>query len=184
MRRILLVDDEVPILNALRRTLTLHFPRDALGIEAYDSPRVALDEMGAEVYDLVISDYRMPQMNGVDFLKEIKAFQPDAVRLILSAAADQDALIRAINEAEIMRFVSKPWNDAELAAIVTEAFARHDEQMEERRLAAQSRIRQGMLRRPLTPEEQERHRLEKEMPGITQVEWGPDGSLLLDDDSE
>ena len=120
----------------------------------------------------------MPGLNGVQFLKAVRQIQPDAARLILSGYADLNGLIGAINEAGISRFISKPWNDYELISALGQTLALRELTLENQRLADQARLAAGVI----TAEEIERKRLEAEEPGITQVNWGPDGSVLLDDD--
>ena len=176
MKRMLVVDDETNVLNALRRALLRAFAGDDLHIEIFDDPRLALERVGNQVFDLVMSDFRMPPMDGVTFLKGVRQLQPDAVRLILSASTDFDALMTAINEAEIFRYLTKPWDDAELVATVRLGLARREQLLEDRRLADESRFFQG----DMSVEEIERQRLEADEPGITKVKWGPDGSVLLE----
>jgi DNA-binding NtrC family response regulator len=172
----LVVDDETNVLNALRRALLRAFAGDDLHIEIFDDPRLALERVGNQVFDLVMSDFRMPPMDGVTFLKGVRQLQPDAVRLILSASTDFDALMTAINEAEIFRYLTKPWDDAELVATVRLGLARREQLLEDRRLADESRFFQG----DMSVEEIELQRLEADEPGITKVKWGPDGSVLLE----
>ena len=176
MKRMLVVDDETNVLNALRRALLRAFAGDDLHIEIFDDPRLALERVGTQVFDLVMSDFRMPPMDGVTFLKGVRQLQPDAVRLILSASTDFDALMTAINEAEIFRYLTKPWDDAELVATVRLGLARREQLLEDRRLADESRFFQG----DMSVEEIELQRLEADEPGITKVKWGPDGSVLLE----
>ena len=121
MTRILIVDDDEAILKALRRLLqltpcTICDVSQKLLADFFSSPQEALDKARSTAYDLALSDYRMPLMNGVRFLKAFREIQPDAARLILSGYADLNGLIGAINEAGITRFISKPWNDYELIA--------------------------------------------------------------------
>lgn len=183
MSRILIVDDEENILKALRRLLS-HTPCSAGGktfmleVDVSSDPRAALDLATRHTYDLVISDYRMPGLDGVAFLKEFSKLQPTAARLILSGYADLNGLIAAINEVGILRFIAKPWNDYELIATLAQVLAFQDLQAETARLAEQTRLANG----DVSPEEIERRRLEAEEPGITQVNWGPDGSVILDPD--
>ena len=182
MSHILIVDDDESILKALRRVLTLT-PCPVGGevrrlkVDIFSSPEDALEQAQQTAYDLVISDYRMPGMNGVQFLKAFRETQPDAARLILSGYADLDGLIGAINEAGIIRFLSKPWNDYELVSSIGQALALRELMQENQRLADQARLAMGTL----SAEEFERKRLEAEEPGITKVKWGPDGSVLLDE---
>jgi YesN/AraC family two-component response regulator len=183
MSRILIVDDEENILKALRRLLS-HTPCSAGGktfmleVDICSAPAAALKKAAHQHYDVVISDYRMPEMDGVAFLKEFCKLQPDAARLILSGYADLNGLIAAINEVGILRFIAKPWNDYELIATLAQVLAYQELQAETARLAEQGRIQQGEI----SPEEVERRRLEAEEPGITEVNWGPDGSVILDPD--
>lgn len=182
MSRILIVDDEESILKALRRLLSLT-PCAAggkiysLSVDTFSAPEAALAKARHTAYDLVLSDYRMPGMDGVQFLKAFRELQPDCARLILSGYADLNGLIGAINEAGISRFLSKPWNDYELMAAIGQALALRDLTLENQRLADRTRLAMGRI----SAEELERKRLEAEEPGITKVIWGPDGSVLLDE---
>ncbi len=181
MHRVLLVDDEQNVLNALRRAFSAGSGEagHSFQIELFTSPLQALKraENGA-AFDLVLSDYRMPELNGVDFLKAFKQIQPNAERLILSGDADLETLIGAINEAQIFRFITKPWNNHELMSAVAQALAHHDLQLENQRLADQVRLQKGII----SKQEMALRRLEEESPGITKVHWGEDGSVLLDED--
>jgi len=177
MRHLLLVDDEINVLHALRRGLSSSFQGESFRIETFDDPQQALERVKEADFDVIISDYRMPVMTGVVFLKQVKEIQPDAVRLILSASTDFEAVKTAINDAAVFRFLTKPWEQLELNNIIQLAFTQRDQLLEERRLADESR----MLRGEMTPEEVEARRLEEAEPGITKVNWGPGGSVLLED---
>ncbi len=133
MSRILLVDDEQDVLNALRREL-----RSEYEVEALASPKDALTRCGDAVFDLVIADYLMPGMNGVQFLKQFREIQPDAARLILSGHADIQGLLRAINETHIYRFVAKPWETVELKSAIAQALKYCRVLQDNRRLAESS----------------------------------------------
>lgn len=182
MSRLLLVDDEPLVLKALRRVLSLapivsngvsHRPE----IDLFTEPEAALAKARHTAYDVVISDYRMPAMDGVELLTQFRSIQPNTVRIILSGHADLNGLIGAINQAGIDRFIAKPWNDSDLVSTVAEALTQRELRMENERLADQARLAQGSL----SAEEAERRRLEAIEPGITRVNWGPDGSVLLDE---
>ncbi len=176
MRRLLLLDDEIHVLQALQRELRQGLAAENLKIETFTDPEQALLRSGEAVFDVVVSDYRMPGINGIDFLKMIKGMQPDAIRLVLSASTEFETVMQAINQAEVFRFIPKPWQSAELMATLAAAFARHDQVMEDRRLADLLRPEQGEM----TPQELEARRLEAEEPGITKVKWNDDGSVQLD----
>lgn len=171
MARLLLVDDEPSILQALRRLLA----QDAHEIATFTDAEQGLAHAFTHDVDLAISDYRMPNMDGVTFLANLKHVRPDAMRIIFSAYTDFTALLGAINEAEIYRFITKPWNDLELRETVRTTLAHREAALENRRLADELRAQ----RRALSQRDEELRRLEKLHPGITKVNWGPDGSVLL-----
>jgi two-component system probable response regulator PhcQ len=175
-RRILLVDDEEAVLNALRRALRVLLAEDAPAIEILTEPALALQRLEVRSYDIVVSDYRMPGMDGVAFLRQARELQADCSRIVLSASADREVLTRAINEAEILRFLGKPWEDGSLMEAVRAGFAHRDRRLEERLLADRTRLADGVLTRQAIEE----RRLEELEPGITHVLWGPDGSVMLD----
>ncbi len=176
MDRILLVDDETNVLRALQRVLHLHLANTGVSIETYEDPKRALARAAEVPFALVMSDYRMPGLDGVAFLKRFKAIQPQAARLILSAQADQEALIGAINEAQILRFLAKPWNDLELVQAIEQGLDWYTRTTEDERLMDRARLQE----RRMSPQEFERKRLEKQEPGITRVRWGPNGEVLLE----
>ena len=180
MYRLMLVDDEENILRALRRSLVVNDGSEyQFTVEVFSSPVAALQRADEVNFDLVLSDYRMPEMDGVKFLRQFRDKQPDAARLILSGYADLEGVIGAINEAQIFRFIPKPWHDAELRATLTQALAFHALLTENRLLADQVRAQAGKL----TRQELELRRLEIEHPGITKVNWGPNGEVLLEEDA-
>jgi response regulator RpfG family c-di-GMP phosphodiesterase len=121
MKKILLVDDEQNVLNALQREL-----KDLYEIKAFDSPVAALEHSRNMQFDLVIADYKMPEMNGIEFLKQFGQIQPDASRVVLSGEADLDMLIRMINETHIYRFLTKPWKRDELLSSIQQALDYRD----------------------------------------------------------
>ena len=180
MYRLMLVDDEENILRALRRTLMVNDGSAyQFNVEIFSSPKAALHRADEIKFDLVLSDYRMPEMDGVQFLRQFRDKQPDAARLVLSGYADLEGIIGAINEAQIFRFIPKPWHDADLRVTLTQALAYHALLTENRHLADRVREQQGKLSR----QEMELRRLEHENPGITKVNWGPNGEVLLEEDA-
>lgn len=137
--RILLLDDDDFILAALRRELLSkpYVGRDGLEIETFNSPLAALARAREPegYFDVVIADNRMPEMNGIDFLKAFGELQPDAVRIVLSSYTERTELMRAINEAHIDFFIAKPWHEYDLRCALFQALRHYDIRYENRRLA-------------------------------------------------
>lgn len=123
---ILLVDDEENILNALNRTLrkegyrVLTAPGGEEGLSIVDKERLSL----------VVSDHRMPGMEGVEFLTEVRKRSPETMRMMLTGYADMKSVVAAINAGQVYRFVTKPWNDEEIKLILRDAI-RHYELVQE-----------------------------------------------------
>jgi DNA-binding NtrC family response regulator len=184
MYRLMLVDDEINILSALKRSLQrIEFDEldgERPEIETFVSARQALARLRRAPVDLIISDFRMPEMSGIEFLTEAMQAQPDVARLVLSGHADLDTVVDAINRIHIYRFIAKPWHDFELKTAVVQALAARSLVMENRRLANIVRKQYGKISR----REEELRRLEVESPGITRLKRAPDGSILLDDDED
>jgi len=171
MYRVLLLDDEPNVLRALRRCLAAIEPEqldgDALRIEAFDSPLDALGCCEESTFDLIVTDYRMPRMDGVEFLTRVIPLQPNAPRVIISGYADRDAIIAVINDAQLTRFVEKPWDDATLRQVVATIL-----------VGGKAKAEQSFARAAIA--DREIQRLEEECPGITDVDRDPDGGIWLD----
>jgi len=177
MYRLLLLDDEPYILNALRRCLTgidaRRLDGEALALEVFTSPEAAIARCDEQDFDLVISDYRMPSMDGVEFLSRIMEMQPSAPRVIISAYADRDAIIAAVNEAHLTRFIQKPWDDDELRNSVVAILAGA-------RKAARKSPRSRDFAAAAAPDaDRELRRLEQDCPGITHLEQDEDGGIMI-----
>lgn len=178
-QRVLLVDDEPAILNALTRSLrhgTAEGLWPALRIEAFSDPLAALARACEQPFALAISDYRMPGLNGAQLLAQLRELQPDCRRVILSGYTDSEGLLAAINQAQITRFFTKPWNERELLYGVRQLLLEQRSARETELLAEQQRLARGEL----SPQEAERRRLERLEPGITRVQWSDDGAYVLD----
>ena len=121
-RVILLVDDEPHILNSLKRLLR----QENYSILAATSGREGLELLKAHPVQMVVSDQRMPEMTGIEFLKQVKNGYPDTVRVVLSGYADVMMIVDAINQGEIYRFLTKPWNDDELRVALRQCFNHYD----------------------------------------------------------
>ena len=171
LQRIMVVDDEAFQRNALQLALHRFFSKKGVEVEAYGNPLEALERAQTTELSVVVADYRMPQMNGIDFLSEMLATQPDAVRLMLTASSDFETAITAVNQAEVFKFVRKPWG-RDFRQIVADALARNLQLTADRgTLPGRSRAE--------TDQQRALRELEASEPGITKVRWGPDGSVLL-----
>lgn len=115
--KILCVDDEANILSSLRRMLSL----EGYQVTTAESGVLALQVMAQQPFDLLISDMRMPQMDGAQLLALARQKYPLIPRILLTGAADVDSAMAAVNEGEIFRFMTKPWNDAQLLEIIQAA---------------------------------------------------------------
>lgn len=118
--KILCVDDEPNVLNALKR----FFLDEDYSILTATSGEEGLQTLEKEDVQVVISDYRMPGMNGVEFLKKVRELRPYTVRIVLSGYADTASIVAAINEGQIYKFIPKPWSDDELKVTVLNAIER------------------------------------------------------------
>lgn len=122
MRTVLFVDDEQSIRNAIER---MYLERDDVRCLFASSGQEGLEILGREDVWVVVSDYLMPGMRGVEFLSKSKVVCPDTVRIMMTAYADLSIAIDAINKSEAYRFVTKPWNNKELMDTVDEALMRY-----------------------------------------------------------
>ncbi|GAB4181722.1 MAG: response regulator [Rhodocyclaceae bacterium] len=138
---LLLVDDEPGILAALRRL----FHPQGYRVRTAEGAAAALEALADEPADVVISDMRMPGMDGAALLGEVRARWPGTQRILLTGHADTDSTVAAINRGEVHRFVTKPWNDGELRALVAEALERKRLREENERLARLARIQNARL---------------------------------------
>lgn len=111
--KILLVDDEEDNLALLYRTL-----RQDFYILKTTSPLEALNILNETPVDIIISDHKMAEMDGVEFLKRSYEIHPQCVRLLVTAYSDSSILIDAINYGKVYRYIKKPWDPAELLLIV------------------------------------------------------------------
>jgi len=139
---LLFVDDEPGILSSLRRLFRPHGYR----IFIAEGGAAGLEILAQEQIDLVISDMRMPEMDGAAFLKEVRSRWPKVMRILLTGYADITSTVAAINQGEIYRYISKPWDDDEIVTIVREAIERQNLQLENQRLTALTQAQNNELK--------------------------------------
>jgi response regulator RpfG family c-di-GMP phosphodiesterase len=129
---ILCVDDEPNILSSLRRL----FRGKGFQVRIAEGGKAGLALLETETVDLVISDMRMPEMDGAQFLEQVRARWPDTLRLLLTGYSDVTSIIEAINRGEIYRYITKPWDDNDIVLIVRQALERKALELEKKRLEA------------------------------------------------
>lgn len=174
MHRVMIVDDEENILSSLNRILKRE---KEFQIVAHTDPHAALADANRSQFHLFLSDYRMPSMDGVDFLVKTKDSNPHAMRLIISGAADFTALMDAINQAEVYRFIPKPIQVHELLQTLRQALHTYDIMEENRQLSALVKEQKSELR---NREDALKHFAEQH-PTLANVERENDGSIIIDE---
>ena len=133
-RPILVVDDEPDILHSLKGLLRRDFE-----VHTANSGAEAIEVLQRHVVHVVMTDQRMPQMTGVEFLRHVKNEHPEAIRVIFTGYADVQAVIDAVNQGNVFRYVAKPWNPDELIEALREAGEVYDRIGERERLLADLR---------------------------------------------
>ena len=140
--RILCVDDEKNIPKAIKRSF---LDTDYEILNAVSGPEgLKILREGTSI-QIVISDYRMPGMNGVDFLKEVCKYWPETVRILISGFADLAAIISAINEGKISKFIPKPWDEDHLKAAISDAIRQYLYRQENRKMTQELRRKEAEL---------------------------------------
>lgn len=132
---VLIVDDEPNIVSAVRRELSVATGHFRYETEGYTDPLKALERAQSQNFDVVISDYRMPGMDGMEFLKAFTKIQPDCARMVLSGQTDMATLVKMVNETHIYRFIPKPWHDYYLKGSVAQAIQYNSVLLENKQLA-------------------------------------------------
>ncbi len=123
---LLIAEDKKTVRESLEETLgeTDKFKVDIDTVGNGDS---ALEKVRENDYDLVLSDQKMPGMNGVDLLKRVMEIRPEAVRILITGSRDVDLAKQAINEANVHEYIEKPWEDKELELTIDEKLKRKEE---------------------------------------------------------
>lgn len=175
MFQIVLVDDEENVLHSLKRLL--HKEKEWF-IHAFSDAAEALEFIRDNEIDVVVSDYKMPGMNGVQFLSAVREANPDTMRLILSGYTDVVALMDAINTAEIYRYICKPVDEYEFTMTIKRAINHLELMRENKRLADIVRRQHRELNRHKAAID----RILEENPEIGIVNRDADGAIVIDID--
>lgn len=133
--RILIVDDEPNVLKALRRV----FQRERYTIVTVSNGHEALAQLEHSPFHLIISDFTMPRMDGGELLRRVREQSPDTIRIMLTGNADVDAVMGAVKQGAVYRFILKPWNDDDLRVTVALALEQYDLIQKNRRLKDENR---------------------------------------------
>ena len=162
---ILIVDDEKNVLSALQRGLR----KEPYAIYTAQGGEQALAIIEARDIDLVVSDYHMPDVNGLEFLKRIKTKYPHVLTIMLTGQAELQVAVQAINEAGVYKFILKPWDDEDLKITIRRALESIDLTTQRDRLIEKVKNRDAILKD-----------LEQKYPGITNVERCEDGTIVIE----
>ncbi len=138
---ILFVDDEQNVLNAIKRV----FIDENYAVLGASSGSEGLALFDKHQIQVVVSDYRMPGMNGIEFLSEVNKRWPETVKIVLSGFADISTIVTAVNEGQIYKFIPKPWNDDDLKLTISNALDKHFLQRKNKELTAELQKKNGEL---------------------------------------
>jgi DNA-binding NtrC family response regulator len=118
---VLLVDDEDMVITSIRAFLQLETEYE---IHGYTNPQEATRHLETNPVDVIVSDYLMPKMNGIQLLAKAKEFQPEAARVLLTGHADKQSAIQAINQVGLYQYLEKPWDNSQLLLVINSAIER------------------------------------------------------------
>lgn len=163
--KILVVDDEPHVTEALKRMLH----HESYEVLSASYANEALQILARESISVVVSDEKMPGMQGSEFLAMVYLHFPETIRIMLTGYANLDLAVRAINEGHIYRFLMKPCNEEEIRHTIRQA-------IQQRELADKSR----QLLQKVKQQDSVLERLEKNNPGITKVEKDSNGAIIID----
>jgi len=120
---ILIVDDEEMVTTSLRSFLELETDYEVV---TFTSPIEALEYVRENPIDLIVSDYLMPDVDGISLLLQIKQLRPNATRVLLTGYADKENAIKAINDVGLYQYIEKPWENADLKLVIQNGLERSD----------------------------------------------------------
>lgn len=164
---VLFVDDEVNVLNALRRLLR----KEKYAVYFSQDTEEAEEVLMRNDVDVVVSDHLMPSMDGLSFLKLVKNLHPHIIRVLLTGHADLQMAINAINEGEVFRFLTKPWNELDLKANIRQIMDFVELRRENQVLVDTVQKQQALI-----------EKMNQEHPGIFNVERDETGAIILNED--
>jgi DNA-binding NtrC family response regulator len=118
---VLIVDDEDMVITSVRAFLNLE---TEFAIQGFTDPQEAAKFLETHPVDVIVSDYLMPKMNGIQLLAKAKQLQPEAARVLLTGHADKQSAIQAINEVGLFQYLEKPWDNSQLLLVVQSAIER------------------------------------------------------------
>lgn len=118
---VVIVDDEDMVITSIRAFLSLETEYD---IHGFTDPEAAAQFLETHPADVVVSDYLMPKMNGIQLLGKAKQFQPEAARVLLTGHADKQSAIQAINDVGLFQYLEKPWDNSQLLLVIQSAIER------------------------------------------------------------
>lgn len=160
---ILLVDDDEHLLLAMKRVLK----KEGYRLIFARNGKEGLEKLSRKNADMIISDYQMPGMNGLQFLEKVKEFYPDILTIMMTGVEDVKVAMQAINEAGVYKFLLKPCGSEILKITVRRAVETLDIIRERDALIEKVKAKDALL-----------NRLEKEHPGITTVKRDRDGFII------
>ena len=128
---LLLVDDEKGVLMLLEDLFTSRGYKTSKASDGQD----ALEQLKSLTPDLILADYQMPNMNGIELFKAVQDICPDIVRILLTAHGDLQVAMAAINETNVYKFITKPWNNDDLVLTVQRALEHYDLILQQRAFA-------------------------------------------------
>ena len=120
---VLIVDDEDMVITSIKAYLQLETDYDVRG---FTDPEEAVRQIQKEAVGVIVSDYLMPRMNGIQFLGKAKELQPEASRVLLTGHADKQSAIQAINNVGLFQYLEKPWDNAQLLLVIQAAMERSE----------------------------------------------------------
>lgn len=118
---VMIVDDEDMVITSVRAFLNLE---TEYTIHGFTDPQDAAKFLETNPVEVVVSDYLMPKMNGIQLLSKAKTLQPEAARVLLTGHADKQSAIQAINEVGLYQYLEKPWDNAQLLLVIQSAIER------------------------------------------------------------